>query len=105
MTAGTILKTWNQLPNSDLKTVLLTSSDTADATNTFAITLADFGIDPTGLISVESWVHTTSGSVITTELNTCAVSAGVLTITIAAGSDDDLRVFQIVGRADKGVFV
>jgi len=54
---------------------------------------------------VESWVHTADGSVITTELNTCAVSSGVLTVTIAAGTNDDMRVIQVIGRADLGVFV
>ena len=105
MTAGSILKSWEQLPNAGLKTVLFQTPDTADATNTLEITLADYGISPTGLLSVESWVHTTSGSIITTELNTCAVTSGVLLVTIAAGTDNDVRVVQIVGRADTGVFV
>jgi len=104
MGAVSILKSWEVVPNSGLKSVLITLANTTDAADTVAITLADYGISATGLLSVESWVHTVDGSVITTELNTCAVSAGVLTVTIVAGTDNDSRVIQIVGRADPGVF-
>lgn len=104
MVATSILKSWELAPNCELKSVLFTTPNTADATNTLEITLADYGISATGLLVVESWVHTADGSVITTELNTCAVSAGVLTVTIAAGTDNDSRVVQVIGRADLGVF-
>ena len=105
MTATTLLEKWELSPNSDLKRVLFTCANTTDATNTIAITLADYGISATGLLSVESWVHTADGSIITTELNTCAVASGVLTVTIAAGTDNDFRVIEVTGRADAGVFV
>jgi hypothetical protein len=105
MAATTLLKAWELAPNAGLKSLYFVTPNTADATNTLAITLTDYGINATGLLSVESWVHTTDGSVITTELNTCAVSSGVLTVTIAAGTDNDTRVIQVVGRADPGVFV
>jgi hypothetical protein len=104
MVLTSVLSNWEVSPNAGLKTVLLTLANTTDAGDTVAITLANYGISATGLLSVESWVHTTDGSIITTELNTCAVSAGVLTVTIVAGTDNDLRVIQIVGRADAGVF-
>ena len=105
MAATSILKSWELAPNAGLKSLLFITPNTADATNTLEITLTDYGISATGLLVVESWVHTTDGSVITTELNTCAVSAGVLTVTIAAGTDNDMRVIQVIGRADAGVFV
>ena len=104
MVLTSVLSNWEVSPNAGLKTVLLTLANTTDAGDTVAITLANYGISATGLLSVESWVHTTDGSIITTELNTCAVSAGVLTVTIVAGTDNDFRVIQIVGRADAGVF-
>ena len=86
-------------PNAGLKEIFIQTRDTVDATDTIAITLASYGIHPTGLLAVQSWVHTTSNSVITAEANTTAVSAGVLTVTIAAGTDDDVRVIRVVGRA------
>jgi len=104
MTATSILKQWEVAPNAGLKSVLFTTPNTADAGNTLEITLTDYGIAATGLLVVESWVHTTDGSVITTELNTCAVSSGVLTVTVVAGTDNDMRVIQVIGRADAGVF-
>ena len=104
MTAASILKAWDEIPALSLKRVLFQTANTVDATNTIAITLADYGIAATGLIAVNSWVHTTDGSVITAESNTTAVSAGVLTVTIAAGTANDTRVIEIIGRADPGVF-
>jgi hypothetical protein len=105
MAATTILKTWDEIPALSLKRVMFALPDTSDATDTIAITLADYGISATGLLTVSSWVHTANASVITVEANTCAVSSGVLTVTIVAGTDDDFRVIEIVGRADPGVFV
>ncbi len=104
MAAGSILKAWEEVPNAELKRVMFICPNTTDATNTIAITLSSYGIAATGLLSVSSWVHTTDGSVITTEANTSAVSAGVLTVTIAAGTDNDTRIIEIVGRADPGAF-
>lgn len=104
MTATSILKAWEEGPNSGLKRELIVTPNTADATNTLVITLADYGISTTGLLAVTCWKHTTDGSVIVSEANTTAVSAGVLTVTIAAGTDDDMRVVEIIGRADLGVF-
>jgi len=104
MAATSILKKWEMLPNAELKRVLFITPNTADTTNTLAITLADYGIAATGLLAVSSWVHTTDGSVITVEANTTAVSAGVLTVTIAAGTDNDMRVIEIIGRSTPGVF-
>ena len=104
MGALTKLSSWEELPNAGLKRVLFQLANTADAGDTFAITLADHGIAATGLLAISSWVHTADGSVITVEANTCAVSAGVLTVTLAAGTDNDSRVIEIVGRADPGVF-
>ena len=104
MTATTLLEAFQVSPNSGLKVITLAVPNTTDENDTLAVTLADYGISATGLLVVESWKHTTDGSVIVTELNTCAVSAGVLTVTIAAGTTDDMRVIQIIGRADPGVY-
>lgn len=87
------------LPALGVKEVYFYTQDDADATDTIAITLADYGIHPSGLLAVQSWKHTTNGSVIVTEANTTAVSSGVLTVTIAAGTDNDVRVIKVVGLA------
>ena len=85
------------LPNCGVKEVYFYTQDDASATNTIDITLTDYGISATGLLAISSWVHTTNGSVITEEDNTCAVSAGVLTVTIAAGTNTDVRVIKVIG--------
>ena len=90
---------FEQVPNRDVKTLIFQTRDDVDATNTYAITLESYGISATGLISVEGWVHTTSGSVITNEDVTSAVSAGVLTITVPAGTNNDVRVWRVIGHA------
>lgn len=104
MGAVTKLNNWEEVPNAGLKRVMFQLANTVDAADTFAITLTDYGISATGLIAVSSWVHTTDGSVITTEANTTAVSGGTLTVTIAAGTDNDSRFIEIIGRADAGAF-
>lgn len=82
-----------------VKEVWFYTQDDADATDTIAITLSDYGIHPNGLLAVQSWKHTTNHSVIVTEANTTAVSSGVLTVTIAAGTDNDARVIRVTGLA------
>ena len=104
MAAVTKLKSWELVPNSELKTVVFILANTVDASDTFDVTLATHGISATGLLIVESWVQTTDGSVITSESNTTSVTAGVLTVTIAAGTNNDTRVIRVTGRADPGVF-
>ena len=102
--ALTKLTSFDEIPALSLKRVLFTLANTADATDTLAIVLADHGISPTGLLAVSSWVHTTDCSVITTEANTSSVPTGTLTVTLAAGTDNDFRVIEIIGRATPGVF-
>ena len=104
MAATSILKSWELVPNAGLKSLLFITPNTADATNTLEITLTDYGISATGLLTVLGWKHTTDGSVVVIEDNTTSVTSGVLTVTIAAGTDNDMRVIQVIGRADIGVF-
>jgi len=104
MAAVTELKSWSVLPGLGLVRKVFILDNTTDAADAFAITLTDHGISATGLLAVSSWVHTTDGSVITTEANTVAVSAGVATVTIVAGTDNDTRIIEITGRSDVGAF-
>jgi len=102
--ATSILKQWELLPNAGLKVVMFQTPDTADENNTFDVTLSDYGINATGLLTIRSWVHTTSGSVIVTDIATCEVTAGVATITVQSANTDCVRVVELIGRADIGVF-
>lgn len=100
MTAAiTDIDVTEQSPNPGLKVIVVQTRDTVDATDTIAITLATYGISPTGLLIVEGFVHTTNNSVMTREDVTTSVSAGVLTVTIPGGTDNDVRVIRITGRA------
>jgi len=104
MVATSILKSWEVLPNSGLKKVILQTPNTADENDTFTATLSDYGISATGLLTIRSWVHTTSGSIIVTDIATCIVSAGVVTITVQSANTNAVRVIELMGRADLGVF-
>ena len=86
-------------PNASLKKIVVQTRNTVDAGDTIAITLADYGISATGLLFVLGFKHTTDNSITVTEEPTTAVSAGVLTITVPAGTDNDMRIYEITGRA------
>ena len=76
-----------------VKTITFETANTVDAADTLAITLADFGM--TTVLGFIGSTHTTDNSVIIAEEPTSAVSAGVLTLTIPAGTDNDKRVIQV----------
>ncbi len=86
-------------PNAGLKVIVIQTRDTVDATDTITITLSDYGIHPTGLLCVEGFVHTTTNSIMTREEVTTSVTTGDLTITIPGGTNDDVRVIKVTGRA------
>lgn len=80
----------------EYKEILVETADTADATNTFTVTLADYGI--TNVKSIRQWEHSTNYSVITRgTAATTAVASGVLTVTLGAGITDKKYVFLIGG--------
>lgn len=103
--ATSILKSWELLPNAGLKVVYFQTPNKADENDTFTVTLSDYGISATGLLTIRSWVHTTSGSIIVTDIATCSVTAGVATITVQSANSNCVRVVELMGRADAGVFV
>ena len=78
------------------KTVIIRTAATVDATDVITpITLANYGI--TNLLYVKGFVHTATDSVIAVEVDTTSVTSGVLSVTIAAGTNDDVRVIEICG--------
>jgi len=104
MAATSILKSWEVVPNSGLKVIYLQVPNTTDENDTLAVTLSDYGISATGLLTIRSWVHTTDGSVIVTDIATCSVTAGVCTVTLQSANANSTRVVELMGRADAGVF-
>jgi len=104
MVDTSILKSWEKMPNAGLKSVFIIAPNTTDQNDTITLTLTDYGISATGLLSVKGWVHTTDGSVIVVATQTTAVTTGSLVITCATAHDNSTRVFELVGRPDLGVF-
>ena len=104
MGALTKLDSWDEVPAMSLKRVMITLANTADAGDTVAITLADYGISATGLLAVSGWVHTTDGSVIVSAASTTSVTSGVLTVTLVTATTNQFNVIEIIGRADAGDF-
>lgn len=82
----------------EYKEIIATCDSTADDTNTFTITLADYGI--TTLWMVKGYTHATAeegiGAIIE-EAPTTSVTAGVLTIAIGGSTDNCFRAFLIGG--------
>ena len=81
--------------------IVIKTINTVDAGDTLTVTLNKYGILATGLIGVVGFKHTTDNSVSVQEQPTTAVAAGVLTLTVPAGSDDDARFYFIKGLKDK----
>ena len=104
MAATSILKSWEVVPHGEIKRVYFLFPNTTGENDTCDITLADYGISATGLLTIRSWVHTTSGSVIVTDIATCSVTSGVLTITLQSANTNKARFVEIQGRALPGAF-
>ena len=81
------------------KQLLVRTLDTVDATDTLTVDLSTYGINDDGFIGVLGFKHTTDNSVMVQEQPTTAVSGGVLTITVPAGSDNDPRYYIVWGIA------
>ena len=105
MVGTSILKSWDVVPNCELKTVIFQTPNTTDENDTFDVTLADYGISATGLLTIRSWVHSTDGSVIVTDIATCSVTDGVVTVTLQSANANMTRVVELTGRATPGAFV
>jgi len=86
-------------PVGGITQLFIRTVDTVDATNTLALTLNKWGIGPKGFIGVIAFVETTAGSVYAQEAVTTAVSSGVLTLTIPAGTDNDRRLIIVYGHS------
>jgi len=99
MTAITDIDVTESSPNPGLKEFYVQTRNTVDATDTIAITLADYGVHEDGFLAILGWKHTTDNSVVVPEDPTVAVASGVLTITVPSGTDDDMRVYKVTGRA------
>lgn len=75
--------------------IVIKTINTADAADTLTVDLTAYGGKATGLIGVVGFKHTTDNSVMVQEQPTTAVSSGVLTLTIPAGTDNDARFYLV----------
>lgn len=82
-----------------ITSVLVRTKATVDATNTIVLTLSKYGIGPKGFIGIIGFSETTDDSVYAQEADTTAVASGVLTITIAAGTNNDRRHILVYGHS------
>lgn len=86
-------------PMGGITQAVIRTINTVDATNTIVQTLSKLGIGPTGFIGCIAFVETTEDSVYAQEAVTTAVSSGVLTLTIPAGTDNDRRFIVVYGHS------
>lgn len=97
---GTGFEVVGVVSNGIYNEIVVRTINTVDAADTLKVTLTKFGIKATGLIGVVGFKHTTDNSVSVQEQPTTAVAAGVLTLTVPAGTDDDSRFYLIKGFKD-----
>ena len=97
---GTGFEIVGTVSNGVYNTIVVKTIDTADAADTIAVDLTKYGISATGLVGVLGFKHTTNNSVMVQEQPTTAVSAGVITLTVPAGTDNDARFYEIKGLKD-----
>ena len=95
MTAATLTHIRELVPNAGFKCIKVELATTADDGDTYAITLATYGMKT--FEAIEGWIHTTEDSVVVAEAPTTAVSAGVLTITVGGSTDNKKRVYLVYG--------
>jgi len=76
-----------------VKHLLITVDSTAQASDTIEVDLADY--NGTELLGVAQYRHTTDNSVIVSEAGTGAISGTTVTLTIAAGTNDKSRAFEV----------
>ena len=101
MVVGTILRkpSIGELPNKftihKLKTYVVETANTVDATDTIAIDITPAGFEVVlGAIGV---AHSTDNSIMVEENPETSVSTTTLTLTVPAGTDDDKRVYVVYG--------
>jgi len=74
------------------------TAETVDAADVITpITLADYGMK--SLTCCRGYVQTTTDDIVTREDVTTSVTSGVLSVTIPSGTNDDIRVIEVIGRS------
>ena len=80
-------------PHAGVTLITLVTADTVDAGDTIDVNLADYGC--TNVHGVIGFDENTTGSIVIQTQPTTSVTSSVLTITVGAGSDNDVRTFLI----------
>jgi hypothetical protein len=94
--ANNDLRSASQAYPFDLKFGMLTLNDETDATDTVTVDMfKEFGIKK--LLGIKGFKHTTNNSVVVTEDPTCTVDQESAVLTVPAGSDNDMRVYMLIG--------
>ena len=85
------------VPNLGAKLIMIETPNTADNSDTIAVTLADYGM--TTLLMVLANYHSTEDSIMVNVAVTTSVTAGVATITLdATAGSNKKRVLILVGK-------
>lgn len=77
----------------ELKSLIIETASTVDASDTITVDFAQYGI--TTVQAIDGFKHTTDNSVVVLEQPTTVVTSSVLYLTVPSGTDDDKRVYQI----------
>jgi len=91
ISANCTYTSWSDGP---IRNIWIETPATADAADTIALDMSDYGGKT--LEAIDGWKHTTTDSVVIVERMTTSVSGTTLTLTIPAGTDNDKRVAKVM---------
>lgn len=84
-------------PNTEIKEITVTLPLSGSGA-TVALTLTNYGISSTGLLTVKGTSTSTTYGIIVVDAPTTAVSSGVLTIT--SGTETGVKTFRVTGESN-----
>ena len=86
-------------PNAGYKEIVVGSPSAVTISgDIIQVTLQDHGISKSGFLTINGYFQDTTASIVTTEAPTTAVSAGVLSITVGAGTG--FKYYRILGKSN-----
>jgi len=79
--------------------IVIKTINTVDDTDEIDVDLTKYGINATGLMGVEGYIHTTANSVVAVEDPTTSVTTGTITLTVTGSTDNKQRYYVVKGFA------
>lgn len=99
LTEGTDYFVFQGLPNTGIKTLIVSTVSSADTDDTLTVDLSTYGA--TAMLGIIGFTHTTLNSVVVQEQPTTAISGTTLTVTIGGTAATDQARHYMIFLASK----